>query len=52
MENPCDDCLVKACCNKWKHCQELYEYDNKLLLDKTKTHLLVTVEKIKTILSK
>jgi len=30
MENPCDKCLVQACCTKEAHCEELFKYEQNL----------------------
>lgn len=32
MENPCKECLVRASCDHNKHCQEWYEYENKMVV--------------------
>jgi len=32
MENPCKECLVRASCDHSKHCQEWYEYENKMVV--------------------
>jgi len=29
MENPCNECLVRACCTKEAHCEASFNYDNK-----------------------